>query len=416
VGTISSVAIVGGGPSGAALATYLVRGGVRVALFAQPKRPPILIGESLVPAIVPILRELGVEEEIASYSTRKTGATFCFNATERLNIRFDDVRGAKTEYSYNVPRDRFDTTLIEAAARAGANVIAHSAQLRRVPGSERVELAPEALAAAGDTFGGVQPDFIVDAGGRRRSLARRVELAFEEGPRRDVALHAHHTGVDVELAGNVHTDRLDCGWAWRIPLPGRVSVGFVVDPARLQDAGATLEEQYDAFLRSDSVMARWIAPATRVTPVVRYQNYQLTSARGFGENWALVGDAFGFIDPVFSSGALVAFESARDLASALLTGGGEGTLREWEAGMHRRFSAWRRVVDLFYNGRLLTLLKMGDRVRRTVPGRMMDWHFRKHMPRIFTGEGVTHPYSLGLLTFMAERALWKNDPQLLRIA
>jgi flavin-dependent dehydrogenase len=379
------------------------------------QRPPILIGESLVPAIVPILRDLGVEDEIAAYSQRKTGATFCFNAAERLNIRFDDVRCAKTEYSYNVPRDRFDATLLNAAVRAGARLFEHTARVVRVAGTERVELAPETLEAARDVFGGAQPDLIVDAGGRKRTIARLMDLAFAEGPRRDIALHAHHTGVDVELTGNVHTDRLDCGWAWRIPLPDRVSVGFVVDPARLEGCGSTLEEQYDNFLRRDSVMSRWIAPATRVTPVVRYQNYQLTTERGFGENWALVGDAFGFVDPVFSSGALIAFESARDLAAALLAGGGDDAMREWEAGMHRRFSAWRRVVDLFYNGRLLTLLKMGDRVRRTVPGRMMDWHFRKHMPRIFTGEGVTHPYSLGLLTFMAERALWKNDPQLLRI-
>lgn len=412
---ISSVAIVGGGPGGAALATYLARGGVRVAIFTQPKRPVIVIGESLVPAIVPILRELGVESEVAGYSIRKTGATFCFNATERLDIRFDDVRGARTEYSYNVPRDRFDATLLQAAARAGATIIEHQAHVLRTPDSERLELAPQSLAAARDVFSGAQPDFIVDAGGRKRTGARLMDLPFEEGPRKDVALHAHHTGVDVEIAGNVHTDRLDHGWAWRIPLPGRVSVGVVVEAARLEQCGSTLEEQYDNFLRRDTVMSRWIAPATRVTPVVRYSNYQLSTARGFGENWALVGDAFGFIDPVFSSGALIALESARDLASALLDGNADA-LPKWEREMHRRFHAWRRVVDIFYNGRLLTLLKMGDRMRHTIPGRMMDWHFRKHMPRIFTGEGVTNAYSLGLLLFMAEHALWNNDPEMLRIA
>ncbi|HXC50277.1 MAG TPA: NAD(P)/FAD-dependent oxidoreductase [Candidatus Limnocylindrales bacterium] len=413
--TPSSVAIVGGGPGGSALATYLARAGVRVALFTQPKRPVIVIGESLVPAIVPILRDLGVESEVASYSIRKTGATFCFNATERLNIRFDDVRGARTEYSYNVPRDRFDATLLDAAVKAGAQVIEHPAHLVRVPGSDRLELAADSLAAASAVFGGAPPDFIVDAAGRKRIGARLLDLAFDEGPRKDVALHAHHTGVDVEIEGNVHTDRLDFGWAWRIPLPGRVSVGIVVDGSRLAGCGDTLEEQYDTFLRKDSVMSRWIAPATRVTPVVRYSNYQLSTARGFGENWALVGDAFGFIDPVFSSGTLIAFESARDLAGALLSGE-EESLREWESEMHRRFHAWRRVVDIFYNGRLLTLFKMGDHMRRTIPGRMMDWHFRKHMPRIFTGEGVTNAYSLGLLTFMAQHALWNNDPEMLRIS
>jgi flavin-dependent dehydrogenase len=409
----STVAIAGGGPGGSTLAAYLARAGVKVVLFTQPKRPPIVIGESLVPAIVPFLRELGVEEEIAGYSIRKTGATFCFNATERLNIRFDDVRGARTEYSYNVPRDRFDATLVEAAVRAGAVLVEQQARLVRVMGTERLELGPESLAAARSVLGG-PPDFIVDAGGRKRTGARLLDLPYEEGPRRDTALHAHHTGVEVEIEGNVHTDRLDHGWAWRIPLPGRVSVGIVVSGERLADCGETIEEQYDTFLRRDSVLSRWIAPATRVTPVVRYSNYQLSTARGFGPNWALVGDAFGFIDPVFSSGTLIAFESARDLATALLSGS-DDALAKWETDMHRRFHAWRRVVDIFYNGRLLTLLKMGDRMRKTVPGKMMDWHFRKHMPRIFTGEGVTSAYSLGLLTFMAQHALWRNDPGMLRI-
>jgi hypothetical protein len=213
----------------------------------------------------------------------------------------------------------------------------------------------------------------------------------------------------------VHTDRLDHGWGWRIPLPGRVSVGIVVDAGALAKFGDEPKAQYDAFLRQDPVLGSWIRPATRITEVVRYSNYQLRSTRGFGANWALVGDAFGFVDPVFSSGALISFESARDLASALLAGG-EEELARWEQSVLRSFDAWQRVIELFYNGRLLTLLKLGDRMRRTVPGRMMDWHFRKHMPRIFTGEDVTNPYSLGLVTFMAKHALWRNDPRELAIS
>jgi flavin-dependent dehydrogenase len=411
----ASVAIVGGGPSGAALGSYLARAGVRVAIFTQARRPPILIGESLVPAVVPILRELGVEDEVASYSIRKTGATFVFNERECLSIRFDEVRAARTDYSYNVPRDRFDTTLVKAAARAGALILDDVARVSRTAVSERVELSPDSIRAGRTVWGEAGPDFIVDAAGRRRMLARLFELPCEEGSQRNVALHAHHTGVDVQIEGNVHTDRLDQGWAWRIPLPGRVSVGVVVDGRALAECGSTIEEQYDNFLRRDSVMGKWIRPAMRVTPVVRYANYQLASLRGYGENWALVGDAFGFIDPVFSSGALIAFESARDLAQALLSERPEA-LAEWERGVLRSFRAWRRVVEIFYNGRLLTLLQFGDRVRRTVPGRLMDWHLRKHMPRVFTGEGVTNPYSLGLLTFMARYGLWNNDPDLLRIA
>lgn len=412
---VSRVAILGGGPGGAALGKYLSDAGVSTAIFTQPKRPPIVIGESLVPAIVPILRELEVERKVASYSTLKTGATFCFNARDRLNIRFDDVRGASTHYSYNVPRDRFDATLLEAAERAGAVIIRGPARLRCVAGSERIELAPESLEAVRGALGGLPPDFIVDAGGRRRMIASLLDLPFERGQRKDIALHAHHTGIEVAIAGNVHTDRLDHGWAWRIPLPGRVSVGMVLDGTVFAACGSTLEERYDNFLRRDSVLGDWIRPARRVTPVVRYSNFQLVSARGFGENWALIGDAFGFVDPVFSSGALIALEGARSLAWALLDSS-EDALGHWEQEVHRHLDAWNRIANIFYNGRLLTLLKEGDRFRHTIPGRLMDWHFRKHLPRIFTGEGVTNRYSLGLLTFMAEHALRNSDPEMLRIA
>ena len=120
--SIRSVAILGGGPSGASLATTLARAGVKVAIFATGERPPIIVGESLVPAIVPYIRKLGagVEEEVASYSQWKGGATFVLDAKERMSIRFTEARGAKTTYSYNVPRDRFDATVLQAAVRAGA--------------------------------------------------------------------------------------------------------------------------------------------------------------------------------------------------------------------------------------------------------------------------------------------------------
>ncbi len=87
-------------------------------LFARGGRPPIVVGESLVPAVVPFLRKLGVEDEVAGYSICKPGATFVLSKDARLSFRFAEVRGARTTYSYNVPRDRFDATLL-AAARAG---------------------------------------------------------------------------------------------------------------------------------------------------------------------------------------------------------------------------------------------------------------------------------------------------------
>jgi flavin-dependent dehydrogenase len=406
---IRSVAILGAGPAGAALGTFLARAGVSVTLFDGGKRPPLIVGESLVPAVVPFLQALGIEAEVAAYSTWKPGATFTFDADDRMSFLFGEVRAAKTPYSYNVPRDRLDRSMREAAERAGARLVPRHARVERE--GERVRLAAESLAAAG--LDG-EPDFVVDAAGRSRLLARLFELPVVEGGRRDTALHAHLEGVPLLFEGHVHTDLLEHGWSWRIPLPGRVSLGLVIDGPVLREFGDDAEEQFDAYLRHDRRLREWGVSAKRISPVVRYTNYQLRHTRGAGENWALVGDAFGFIDPVFSSGLLVGLDGARELANALLAGGG-AALARYEAHVLHHLANWQRVASYFYDGRLFTLLKLGDKKRNEFPWSLVDPHFRKHLPRVFTGESTTQRYSMGLLDFMVRGALFGTDPQPLAV-
>jgi flavin-dependent dehydrogenase len=405
------IAILGGGPAGATAAATLARAGTEVVLFARSKRPPIIVGESLVPAVVPYLRRLGIEEEVASYSTWKGGATFIHDLEYTQSFRFNEVRGAKTTYSYNVPRDRFDASVLESARRAGARVIDHAARVEREPGTQRVLLSEESLTASGFDS---QPDFIIDAGGRSRQFARLFDIETIDGDRRDTALHAHFEGVEVEIEGNVHTDRLEHGWSWRIPLPGRVSIGVVIDSEYIRKFGDSPEDQLDSFLKHDPVIRDFARPATRITPVLKYTNYQSRVTRGVGENWAMLGDAYGFIDPVFSSGVLIAFEGGERIARAL-TAGTREALESYDTETQRSLAAWQRVIRWYYDGRLLTLFKVGNYVERTLIGKLMSFHFRKHMPRIFTGEDATNRYSLGLIDFMVKYALAGNDPAKMQI-
>lgn len=406
-GEIRSVAILGGGPAGAALGTFLARAGVDVTLFDGGKRPPLIVGESLVPAVVPFLRALGIEDEVASYSTFKPGATFTFDEGDTMSFLFGEVRSATTPYSYNVPRDRLDRSVREAAVRAGVRFVPRHGRLHADAGGARVALAAESLEAAGL---GAQPDFVVDAAGRVRLLGRLLELPVVEGGRRDTALHTHLEGVPLLHEGHVHTDRLEHGWSWRIPLPGRVSVGLVIDAAVLREFGATAEEQFDAYLRHDRRLREWGAHAKRIAPVVKYTNYQLRHTRGVGPNWALLGDAFGFVDPVFSSGMLVGLDAAQELATTLLAGAGPERLARYEAHVLHHLANWHRVAGWFYDGRLFTLLKLGDKKRDEFPWQWVDPHFRKHLPRVFTGESTTKRYSTGLLGFMVRFALFATDP------
>ena len=413
MGWSPSIAIVGAGPCGSALACFLAKAGRDVVLFTHGKRPPIIVGESLVPAVVPFLRRLGIEEEVAAFSIWKGGATFVFGTDGRMSFRFSDVRHARTTYSYNVPRDRFDALCVEAARRAGVRVVQHPARIERDGDGDRVRLSDDSLAAAGDALPR-PPEFIVDAGGRRRMLPQLLGIPTVDGDRRDSALHAHFEGIEVEIPGNVHTDRLEHGWLWRIPLPGRVSMGAVVDSDYIRKFGNTADEQFDNFLKHDPVIRDYARPARRVTPVVKYSNYQSRSTRGVGANWALAGDSFGFVDPVFSSGMLIAMQSADWLAEALLAGTPRALAR-YERRVAHNLACWQRVIGWYYDGRLLTLFRVGEIVRTTLPGRLLDFHFRKHMPRIFTGEDATNPYSLALIQFMVKYALAENDPDALRI-
>ena len=200
----------------------------------------------------------------------------------------------------------------------------------------------------------------------------------------------------------------------RIPLPGRVSLSLVLNTDAIRKFGDTPEQQFDEYLRFEPVVKDWARDAKRISPVVKYTNYQLRTLRGVGENWSLVGDAFGFVDPVFSSGLLIAFESADELASAILRGRAKDFAR-YETGTLKSLAGWQRIIEYFYTGQLLTLFRVGQYVRDTPIGKIMNFHLSKYMPRIFTGEASRSRYSIELVSFMSEYGLAGNDPEALRI-
>ncbi|MEZ5965242.1 MAG: tryptophan 7-halogenase [Planctomycetota bacterium] len=409
---VRSVAIVGGGPAGAMLGFELARAGVQVAMFAPDNRPPLVVGESLVPAIVPFLRRLGIENEVAGFSVPKPGATFTLRGQEPLSFRFADFKRIAAPYAYNSPRDLLDAAIRRAAIGAGVRVFPFAAKLERV-GDDGLRLAAETLRAT-DGFFLEGPDWIVDASGRRRLVSNLLDLPSRAGPRRDAALFAHLEGMPLVHAGHAHSDLLDHGWCWRIPLRGKVSLGMVVHGDTLGKFGAGNEEQYDNFLRQDTQLRSFGGAPKRVSPVMRYTNYQMLTQRGVGAGWALVGDAFGFVDPVFSSGLLVSLDGAVHLAAALVEGSG-AALAAYEQRVLRHVAAWHRAVDRFYDGRLLTLFQMGVDARRRVVGRLLNLHFSRHFPQLFTGDATLRRYSSWLLEFMCKRGLAKRDPALLRV-
>jgi hypothetical protein len=409
---IRKIAIIGDGPTGTTLATFLARAGLDVTLFARGRPNALVVGESMVPAVIPILRQLGVEAEVSGYSVLKPGATFVIDAERSIEIDFAEASTKLPGYAYNVPRDRFDATLMAACKRSGVRVVQASARLMR-QGDEGVALTRETLDAA-NIAPGDAPDLVVDASGRSRVIPRLLDLPTKAGDRRDDALFAHCSDVPIDREGHVHSDRLDHGWCWRIPLRDRVSLGVVAQPEVLRALGDTPEAQYDAVLTHDSHLAAIAPAARRITPVIRYTNYQSTTLRGAGPGWALAGDALGFIDPVFSSGLYLALDSARNLARAVLDGG-QRSLEAYAQHQLRHIEVWRAVADIFYDGRFFALMRMRDEATQSLLGRIITPHLNKYLPRVFTGEGTAQRYAPFLLNVMARAAGREPDLEELRI-
>jgi flavin-dependent dehydrogenase len=410
-----SVAIAGDGPAGTTLATLLARGGLRVALFARGRPTGLVVGESLVPGVTPILRELGVEEEVRSYGVFKPGATFVLRDGERISFTFAENAGRLPGYTYNVARDRFDATLLEACGRSGVRIVPVPARIEVDPGAPgRVRLAAGTAAEVAEHLGGA-PDLIVDATGRVGTLARLLGLPAEAGERSDTALFAHCEGVPLENAGHVHMDHLDRGWCWRIPVgAGRVSLGIVVHPEVVSGFGRDAASQFDGIVEADAHLKHLTAHGRRVSPVLRYNNYQRTTLRGVGPGWALVGDALGFVDPVFSSGLFLAMDGARALAAAIRAGTPRA-FRRYEARERVHYAAWRRLVSYYYDGRFFDLIRLGSPKEKNWIGRIVNPHVTRHVARILTGEATTAHYSRWLLEFMITHALPAQGPSELRI-
>jgi flavin-dependent dehydrogenase len=417
------VAIVGGGSAGSSLAILLSQMGADVVVLDDGRKAPLVVGESLVPGVVPILRRLGIEADVAKLGVLKPGVTFGWSDEDVFRFNFVRFQHHFPPYAYNVPRPAFDQLIGEAARRRGVRIVEERAKLER-SGVDGVVLAPATLAAGGYTEGG--PDLIVDATGRARTIARLLDLPTRRGPRDDVAHFAHFQGFTWDEApGQVVITRLRAGWSWRIPLADRLSVGIVLRRDAAGALGSTPEERLERAIAEDPALAAAGRSRTRVSPVVTYGNYQLVTERAHGPGWVLAGYAFGFFDPMLSPGVFLALDSAERLARALApavgrmrANGAAGDLTvaldRYAAEVTRQLDAWIELVDSIYEGRLFGLFRAGADLTRNydnVVTRAIDRHVGKHVAAMATGVRTTARYSRGLIRFMARYGMRGVDPR-----
>jgi flavin-dependent dehydrogenase len=418
------IAIVGGGVTGSTLGTLLAEGGADVTLFHDARLPQLVVGESLVPAIVPVLRRLGIEEDVKTLGLHKPGVTFAWAPGDHFRFSFARFpRLLRTPYAYNVPRPGFDALLLARARRAGVREVNTRAEVVRGEHPLELRLANQALAAAPE-LRTTAPDLIVDATGRRRTFARLLDLPVRVGPRNDVAHFAHFDGFAWdEPPGQVLISRLREGWSWRIPLRDRLSVGIVLDRAAAARLGATPTERLERAIREDPAFGAAATRARRLTDVVTYNNYQLITPRAFGPSWVLAGDALGFVDPMLSPGVFLGMHSAELLAAALeqpmrrcaasgTPGDLAAPLERYTRRMEHILSAWMALVETVYDGTLLGLFRAGSGIlerRNNLFTRAIERHVGAHFAAMASGTRTTSPYSRGLLRFLGRHGLHRVD-------
>ncbi len=347
------VLVIGGGPAGSTAAAMLAERGRDVVLLEKDAHPRFHIGESLLPRNLPILARLGLAERVAAIGVYKPGAEFVSDETGQcvaFPFALSRIRG--DDHAYQVRRSEFDQMLFETARDKGARA-AEGTRVTDVSEGPGGRL----LVSAVTQDGGVRTlaaRFVLDASGRSTFMSTRLGLKDSNKQNNTAAVFAHYRHVEArtgDTRGYISVHLVRDGWFWMIPLPGDVmSVGFVGNQAAFRQQRGSMEDFLARRLQESPTVGARMAGAERISDVVSTGNYSYRARRSWGDRWMMIGDAFAFIDPVFSSGVLMAMtmgELGAETASAWLENPRRGAALA-RRGEARVVAAMNRISWLIY--------------------------------------------------------------------
>lgn len=362
--TQPNVIVIGGGPAGTTTATLIAQKGYRVRLFEREKFPRFHIGESLIPQTYWILQRLNMLPKMKSSHYIKKYSVQFVGSSGRLSepFYFLDHKPHESSQTWQVRRSEFDQLMLENAAEHGVDV---------QTGVRVVEVLFEGERAVGvrvqDEDGSNErverADVVVDASGQSTLIMGKLGLrewdpllkkaacwTYWEGAQRDVGRDEGATVV-LQVQGKA-------GWFWYIPLHDNiVSVGIVASYEYLfkNRASKDFETIYHEEVEKCPAVKERISSAKRADIYRAAKEYSYRSQRVAGDGWALVGDALGFLDPLYSSGVLLALKSGELAADAICAGLAKGDtsrvqLSCWEEDYFRGMERMRQLVLAYYSG------------------------------------------------------------------
>ena len=306
------ILILGGGPAGSTAAALLAERGWDVVIVEKERHPRFHIGESLLPLNLPLFEKLGVQDKIEAVAMPKYGAEFISpQHAASITFEFADQWDKAYGLAYQVRRSEFDEILFENCVAKGARAFQECRVTDVTIGDDGVH----AVAREKDgTLREWDAQFLVDASGRDTFLANKFGIKQRNRKHNSAAMFGHFVGakrLPGRAEGNISIFWFDHGWIWFIPLhDGTTSVGAVCTPPYLKSRTTDPTRFFlDTLALSAPLMER-LKDAKLTNEITATGNYSYESERMVGERYILLGDAYAFIDPVFSSGVFLAMNSA----------------------------------------------------------------------------------------------------------
>lgn len=354
--------IIGGGPAGATAATLLAKHGRSVLVLERYEFPRHHVGESLMPQTYWTFKRLGMLEKLreTSFPTKESVQFVTAGGKESAPFYFTDRDPNEWSRTWQVRRDEFDKMMLDNAEANGATIV-HGANVREVIfDGERATGVRAMLDGKMKEYGA---KVVIDASGQSGLLSRQLGLREPDSCLKKASIYGHYRNCEMEEGRNagatiiMHT-RDRNGWFWWIPLNQKerlVSIGVVAAPSYLcagrgDDPAITLDEEIENCPGLKSRLAK----AERTGKVYVTADFSYRSRRMAGDGWVLIGDAFGFLDPVYSSGVMLALKSGEYAADAIHKALEDGDTSGHRLGAYgQRFVAAmqtiRQLVYAFYN-------------------------------------------------------------------